>query len=97
MIALIERAKHDDLDCDADDDGNGERGGKAEEERAGRGETRRGDIGADHVERAMREIDQIHDAEDQGQPGRHQEQHDAKLNPVQHLLDDVDHECMGQR
>ena len=97
MIAVVERAEHDDLDRDANDYGSGERGGKADEERAGRGETRRRDIGADHVQRTVGQVDQIHDAEDQGQPGRHQEQHDAKLNPVQHLLDDVDHECMGQR
>ena len=36
----------------------------------------------------MREIDQIHDAEDERQPGRHQEQHDAELHPVEQLLED---------
>jgi hypothetical protein len=35
----------------------------------------------------MRQIDQVHDAEHQRQPGRHQEQHDAELQPVQPLLD----------
>src|SRR5207249_2968422 len=29
--------------------------------------------------------------EDQGQPGRHQKQHDAELGAVQHLLEQVDH------
>jgi hypothetical protein len=36
----------------------------------------------------VRQIDQAHDAEDQRQPRRHQEQHDAELNAVQHLLYD---------
>src|SRR4029077_7549212 len=35
--------------------------------------------------------DQVHDAEDQRQPGRHQEQHDPELRPVQKLLDQMDH------
>ena len=46
------------------------------------------DVGADHVERAVREVDQVHDAEHQRQPGRHQEQHDAELHAVQALLED---------
>ena len=48
--------------------------------------------GADHVERAMGEVDQAHDAEDQRQPGRHQEQHDAELQAVEKLFDE---ECDG--
>ena len=44
----------------------------------------------------MRQVDQVHDAEDQGQPGRHQEQHDAELDAVQHLFDRVDHGCMAE-
>ena len=44
--------------------------------------------GADHVERAMRQVDQPHDAEDQGEAGRHQEQHYAELEPVEDLLND---------
>jgi len=39
-----------------------------------------------HVERAVRQIDQVHDAENQGQPGRQEEQHDTQLKPVQDLL-----------
>jgi hypothetical protein len=34
---------------------------------------RRGKIGADHVERAVRQIDEIHDAEHQRQPRRQKE------------------------
>ena len=35
----------------------------------------------------MSEIDQVHDAEDERQPGRHQEQHDAELYAVEKLLE----------
>jgi hypothetical protein len=34
----------------------------------------------------MREVDHVHDAEDERQSGRHQEQHDAELKAVQKLL-----------
>ncbi len=34
----------------------------------------------------MSQIDQTHDAEHQGQAGRHQKQGDAQLQPVQNLL-----------
>ena len=36
----------------------------------------------------MGEIDEAHDAEDQRQPGRHQEEHDAELHAVQKLFDE---------
>jgi hypothetical protein len=36
----------------------------------------------------VREIDEVHDAEDERQPRRHQEQHRPELNPVQNLLED---------
>ena len=66
----------------------GQAGDQPEPERAGRGRDSRAGEGADHVERAMREVDQPHDAEDQRQPRRHQEQHDAELQAVQQLLDE---------
>ena len=46
------------------------------------------EIGPDHVQRAVGEVDEVHDAEDERQPGRDQEQHDAELHPVQQLLED---------
>ena len=48
---------------------------------AGRG------IGADHYLRAMRQKDEIHDAEYQRQTGRNQEKHNARLKAVEHLLE----------
>jgi hypothetical protein len=53
----------------------------AEHETAGPGHEGRGEIGAHHVERAVRQIDEIHDAEHQRQPGRQQEQQQAELQP----------------
>ena len=95
MVAPIEPAEDDDLDRNADEDRRSERGAKPDKERAGRGEDGGGNIGADHVKRAMRQVDQVHDAENEGQPGRHQKQHDPELDPVQHLLDEVDHRARG--
>jgi hypothetical protein len=43
----------------------------------------------------MRQVDQVHDAEDQRQPCRHQEQHDAKLGSIEELLEQQDHGAGG--
>ena len=55
----------------------------AEHERAGQRDQPRGEERADHVERAVREVDHVHDAEHQRQPGGEQEQHQAELQPVE--------------
>ena len=49
----------------------------------------RGEIGAQHVERAVRQVDEVHDAEDQRQPGGEQEQQQAELQAVEALLDEI--------
>ena len=46
---------------------------------------RHGEIGAEHVLDAVREIDEIHDAEDERQSRRNQKQQDAELQSVQDL------------
>jgi len=51
----------------------------------------RGEISAQHVQRAVRQVDQIHDAEDQGQAGCKQEQQHAQLNTVETLLKQIQH------
>lgn len=43
--------------------------------------------GPNHVQRPMCQVDQTHDTENQRQTGSHQEQHDPRLQPIQHLLD----------
>ena len=66
-----------------------ERGG--EHEVAGQQREGRHEIGADHVERAVRQIDQVHDAEDQRQAGRQQEQQQPELQAVQALFQKQQH------
>ena len=87
MAALIERSQcqdiEDDTECHRGDDAEHDR----QDERAGPVEDGRGEERAHHIERAMCQIEEVHDAEDQREPGRHQEQHDAELHPVQQLLD----------
>ena len=88
VIALVERAEDDDLERDADRDRRRRAAASPSRNEPVAAKRRRRDIGADHVERAVRQVDHVHDAEDQRQPGRHQEQHDPELHPVQHLLDE---------
>jgi len=45
-------------------------------------------IGAQHVLDAVGEIDEIHHAEHQRQPRRHQKQQHAELQPVEELDDE---------
>src|SRR5262249_24663798 len=68
----------------------------AGDEASGQGRERGGEIGADHVERAVRQIDQVHDAEDQRQPGRQQKQQHAELDAVQGLFDQIKHPVFAQ-
>ena len=67
----------------------GERGGQGEEERpaetSGPGAEGRDQVGAHHVLHAMRQIDEVHDAEHQRQPGGDEEQDEAELKAVQGL------------
>ena len=88
MIARVERAQGAHLQERPDRRGRRHREQEAEDEAVEPGGEGRRQVGADHVQRAVREIDQVHDAEDQRQPGGHQEQHDAELEPVQPLDED---------
>ena len=87
MIALVEAPQHDEFHEDTDDRRNREPGQKGKAERTGpilRPSRREG---AYHVERAMRQIDEAHDAEYQRQSCRQQKQHHAELQTVEHLLE----------
>ena len=88
VVAAVEAAEDDDLDERAGEGGGGEGGDEREEEVAGGGGGGGGGEGADHVEAAVGEVDEAHDAEDQGQAGGHQEEHGAELEAVQDLLDE---------
>ncbi len=88
MVAIVEPPDHGHLDDRADQRCGRKACRKGGEERARcRGDRRSGER-PDHVERSMGKVDQPHDAEDQRQASRHQEQHDAELQAVQNLLDD---------
>ena len=63
----------------------------AADEIAGQRGEGRGEIGAEHVERAVRQIDEIHDAEHERQAGGKQEQQQAELQAVQALFDKQQH------
>ena len=91
MVAAVKPAHGDHLDRHADQQRRDERQDGAEHEAAGPGREGRGEIGADHVERAVRQIDEVHDAEHERQPGRQQEQQQAELQSVQALLDEKRH------
>jgi hypothetical protein len=39
----------------------------------------------------VRQVDQVHNAEDQRQPGGEQEQQHAELHAVEKLLDEIEH------
>ena len=91
MIAAVEMPQRDEFQHDAEQQRRAEREHDAEHETAGPRHEGRGEIGAHHVERAMREIDQVHDAEHQRQSRRQQEQQQAELQSVQELFDDEQH------
>ena len=53
------------------------------------------EVGADHVEAAVREVDHAHDAEDQREPARDQEQEQAVLNAIENLDQPFHWRCSG--
>jgi hypothetical protein len=87
VIAVVERAQRHDLDRHADHQRPGEAERHAREVRAGPLRGGEHQIRADHVQRAVRQVDEVHDAEHQRQARRHQEQRDAELQSVQQLLE----------
>ena len=91
MVAAVEPAHRDHLDRHADQQRRDQREQRASDEAAGQRGERGGEIGADHVERAVRQIDQIHDAEHERQPGGEQEQQQPELQAVQALFDEQQH------
>ncbi len=97
MIAAVEVPQRGELKHDAEHERRAERQDRAEHETAGPGDEGRGEIGAHHVERTVREIDEVHDAEHQGQSRRQQEQQEPELQPVQDLFDDQQHALLNSR
>jgi len=96
VIAQIQSTRDDEL-CDIADDQSQRRcqddrqdKPAARHQRFQRHHQGPADIGANHVKRAMCEIDEVHDPEDQGQTRRHKEKQHAQLKPVQELNDKKD-------
>jgi hypothetical protein len=87
VVARVQRSQHAHLEKHADD--RGRRDGKqhAGDERAGELHEGGGDERAQHVKRAVREVDHVHDAEHQREAGGEQEQHQPELQAVQRLLE----------
>ena len=78
MVAAIEMPQRGELQHDAEQQRGAERKRRPEQEAARPRREGRGEIGAHHVERTVRQIDEIHDAEHQRQPGGQQEQQRAR-------------------
>ena len=85
VVAIVEMAEHQKLKQQPESQRRQQRQRQRGEEIADDAVKRHRKIGAEHVLNAMREIDEIHHAEDQRQAGRDQKQQDAKLQAVQDL------------
>ena len=92
MVAAVEMPERHEFQHDAEQQRGAERQQRCRARNSGPGHEGRREIGAHHVERAVREIDEVHDAEHQRQPCRQQEQQQAELQAVQRLFDDDQHE-----
>jgi hypothetical protein len=92
MRAPVERPDRDHFQDHADNERGEKREDGAEHEAAGPFRKGGGEIGADHIKRAVRQVDEVHDAEDQRQPRRQEEQQHPKLDAVQKLLDEIQHD-----
>ncbi len=92
MIAAVEMPEHDKFQHDAEHERRAEREQRAQHEVAGPGHEGRREIGTHHVERAVRQVDEIHDPEHQRQPRGEQEQQEPELQAIQDLFDDEKHQ-----
>ena len=87
QVALVKRPQHENLEDGGDDEHGDERQRNGEPIGSRRREGRDQAVAADHEHRAVRQIDDAHDAEHQRHAHRHQEQHQAELQAVEQLLD----------
>ena len=87
VIALIQMPEDREFQHQAERERDDEREQQRGDETAGHGVEHHGEIGAEHVLHAVREVDEIHHPEHQRQPRRDQKQQDAELQPVEKLND----------
>ena len=100
MVAVVEMAEDREFEQQPEHQRGAEREHEREEEIAGEGVEHHGEIGAEHVLDAVREIDEVHHAEHQREAGRDEEQQHAELQPVQRLDDEEGgghHRCPSPR
>ena len=92
VLLFVESPQHDHLDQHADHRCCGQRYGHAKQERTAACSHRCRDIGSNHVEGPVREVDHLHDSKNQGQTGRHKKQGHTELEAVEELFDNQEHE-----
>src|SRR5208282_1160873 len=91
MTAAVQSPDGDDLEHHAGEKRGDNCQNDADDEASGQGGESGSKIGAEHVKRAVRQVDEVHDAEDQRQPGGQQEQQHAQLHAVEALLEKIQH------
>ena len=87
MVAQVQPPDDDELDDESGDRRRGRACGDGDDERRAFRRGRSGDVRAEHVDGAVREIDHAHDPEHQREPRREQKDHHAELQPVEDLLE----------
>src|SRR5713101_2571561 len=95
MVALIEMADEQPFNRGAE--GKRKRNTEREREKNVAGEARQcqREIRAEHVERAVREVDDPHNAEDEREPARGKEDQQAVLQAVQNLDENEIHDDLS--
>ena len=85
MVSGIQARSHHTLDQKTQGRAAGNADECSQDERVCFGVGARSKVSAHHVQAAMRQIDKIHDAEDQRQTGRQHEQQNPQLQAVEDL------------
>ena len=89
VVALVQVAEEQPFEDEAEQRGQRHAGQQLEQELvAEQGRQGPGQVGADHVEAAMGEVDDAHDAEDEGQAAGDEEQQQAVLHGVEALCEE---------
>ncbi len=88
MIAAIEMPEHHEFKHEPDDERSCEREHKRGEKAAGQSVEHHREVGAQHVLDPMREVDEVHHPEHEGEAGRDQKQQHPKLKAVENLNDE---------
>src|SRR5262249_7719774 len=85
--ARIESPQSDDFDNEPQQCGSRQRDEQGKRKAARPNLERCGEVRADHVQRPMRQVDEVHDAAYEREPCSHQEEHHAQLGGVQRVFE----------